>query len=210
MALPLSDSLSPTEAVRIVSAATGEDQQRVAGSLIEAGITGAIVATGCLHSSAAPNLKAYFAHPVLSPRQEVPAQYWGGQIDWARSRIGRYDLVRLDRSEIDRWLGATKEPPPATETGESNARHGAKVPSGEENIISLHTGLPGKPTAWHLIEAECRRRYTAGERHDKKAEWARALRAWVVSAHPGVAGPTEKTIANRLTDLLRELQNNPK
>jgi hypothetical protein len=208
--LPLSDSLCLAEVGRFVVDATGEDRQRVAAALIEAGITGAISATGCLHSSAHPNLARYFAHPVLGDRQNVPASAWGGPIDWQASRIGRYDLVRIDRAEIERWLGTTEQEPHLQQTGENLARRGPTVPREEGAVISLRTGLPGKPTSWHLIEAECRRRYQAGERHDTKAEWARQLRAWIISQHPGMPPPTEKTIANRLTELLRELRRSPK
>jgi hypothetical protein len=35
----------------------------------------------------------------------------------------------------------------------------------EEQAPPYRTGLPGKPTSWHLVEAECRRRHNDGERH---------------------------------------------
>jgi putative DNA primase/helicase len=53
----------------------------------------------------------------------------------------------------------------------------APVPVDEAPIY--HTGLPGKPTSWSLIEGECRRRYYAGERYvlkgdaESPSEWAR-------------------------------------
>jgi hypothetical protein len=103
--LPVSGLLSLAEVHRFVVDATAEDKQPVATVLIEAGITGAISATGCLHSSAHPNPARYFAHPVLGDRQNVPAAAWGGPIDWRLSRVGRYDLVRVERAEIERWLG---------------------------------------------------------------------------------------------------------
>ena len=63
------------------------------------------------------------------------------------------------------------------------------------------------------MEAECRRRYTDGERHPNKStgcesasEWAKALILWLRSAHPRVAPATQKTLTNRLSILLRELQ----
>jgi hypothetical protein len=77
----------------------------------------------------------------------------------------------------------------------------------------FRTGLPGKPTTWHVMEAECRRRYADGERHPNKStgresasEWAKALILWLQSAHPTVAPATPKTLTNRLSILLRELQ----
>ena len=215
--LPLSGLLSLAEAARTIADDTGEDHQRIKAALVEAGLAEAIIATGCLHLSAHPNPVRYFAHPVLGERQEIPTQAWGEPIDWRRSRIGRYDLVRLDRIEIRQWIanaGQESQTQPAGEnlpraSGATSREPG--VGSRESGaIISLHTGLPGRPTSWHLIEAECRRRYQAGERHDTKAEWARQLRAWIVSQHPGTSPPTKKTIANRLTDLLRELPSSPK
>jgi hypothetical protein len=72
------------------------------------------------------------------------------------------------------------------------------------------TGLAGKPSSWHLVEAECRRRWSAGERHIKKemespSEWASILLPWLVSQHPSAARPTLKTLSNRFSRLLREL-----
>lgn len=74
------------------------------------------------------------------------------------------------------------------------------------------TGLPGRPTSWHLIEGECRRRYQAGERHpnnagrEMTAEWSRVLGTWLSQNHPDAARVTQKTLSNRLAGLLRELQ----
>jgi len=104
MRLPVSGLLSLAEAGQLVVDATGKDQTSVADALIEAGINGAISATGCLHSSTHRNLARYFAHPVRSDRQNVPAQAWSGPIDWRESRIDRYDLVRINRADIERWL----------------------------------------------------------------------------------------------------------
>lgn len=72
------------------------------------------------------------------------------------------------------------------------------------------TGLPGKPTSWHLIEAECRRRWQAGERSpgnvgESRSEWARILLGWLEREHPGAPRPTEKTVKSKLAGLFREL-----
>jgi hypothetical protein len=139
MPLPVSDLLSLAEVVRFVVDATGEDQIHVANTLREAGITGAISATGCLHLSAHRNLVPYFAHPVLSSRQNVPAEAWSGPIDWRESRVGRYDLVRITRSEIRRWLATAERQSRAVEPyadrpqatpGELAEVHGLTEPSG--------------------------------------------------------------------------------
>ena len=75
------------------------------------------------------------------------------------------------------------------------------------------TGLVGKPTSWHLIKAECRRRYKTDERHlnsatgaESPAEWARVLIDWLKSAHKEAPWPTHKTLTNKLSGFLRELQ----
>jgi hypothetical protein len=72
---------------------------------------------------------------------------------------------------------------------------------------------PGRPSSWHLIEAEARRRWLAGERHpgtartgENHAEWARVLRGWLKAKHPSCPRPSEKRIQNLLGDLIRELQ----
>ena len=75
---------------------------------------------------------------------------------------------------------------------------------------AFRTGLPGRPTSWHLIEAECRKRYAAGERHpgrgdESRAEWARTLIKWLKSTHEGATIPTEKAVRNKLPEVLREL-----
>jgi hypothetical protein len=104
MPLPVSAWLSLPEAIRLVIDATGEDEDRVRAALIEAGLTGATTATGCRHSSAHPNPARYFAHPVLTDRETVPSSAWATAISWPESRVGRYDLVRFDRADIERWL----------------------------------------------------------------------------------------------------------
>jgi len=77
---------------------------------------------------------------------------------------------------------------------------------------TYRTGLAGKPSSWHLIESECRRRYQAGERYPNKAgremsaEWARVLGAWLSQNHPDAAPVTQKALSNKLAGLLRELQ----
>jgi hypothetical protein len=72
------------------------------------------------------------------------------------------------------------------------------------------TGLAGKPTSWHLIEAECRRRWQAGERYpgkigETRSDWARILIEWLKRKHPSAPRPTEKTLKSKLAGLLREL-----
>jgi hypothetical protein len=79
------------------------------------------------------------------------------------------------------------------------------------NTQPERTGLAGRPTCWHLIEAECRHRYAKGERHPGKVGesptgWARVLIKWFSSAHPSARPVTQKTLTNKLFGLLRELE----
>ena len=117
MRLPVSSLLSLAEAGQFVVDATGEDQTRVADALKEAGINDAVSATRRLHNSMHRNLARYFEHPVLSDRQKVPATEWSGPIDWRASRIGRYDLVRINRADIEHRLSTALPKPdiPAVE-----------------------------------------------------------------------------------------------
>jgi hypothetical protein len=106
MPLPVSALLSLPEAVRFVGEATGENETRVRTALREAGLAGAITATGCLHLSAHLDPARYFAHPALNEREPVPPDEWGTTISWLESHIARHDLVRLNRADIERWLAA--------------------------------------------------------------------------------------------------------
>ncbi len=106
MTLRVPSCISLQEAVSSVMKATGESENCVRAALAEAGLTGAINATGCLHLCSLPNPAKYFAYPVLNERETVPKQAWGATISWLESRIGRYDLVRLNRADIERWLVA--------------------------------------------------------------------------------------------------------
>lgn len=76
------------------------------------------------------------------------------------------------------------------------------------------TGTAGRPTSWHLIEAECRRRYIEeGERYSSGAgenatEWARVLLEWLRKVHPTAPQPTLNTARTKLPPLLRALKGN--
>ena len=135
----------------------------------------------------------------------------GSEIDWNTSTVMggiyltingiRYTAkVHVYRRHLDKWIGrpalSPRTPPPSSAPGGPIYR----------------TGLPGKPTTWHLLESECRRRYADGERHSNEktggespSEWATILIAWLQSAHPTAASPTPKTVANRLSPFLRAL-----
>jgi hypothetical protein len=122
-------------------------------------------------------------------------------------------LIEIHREDFERLLGAAtgrsmilRDDTPKGDVSESV---GSAV---ESPVIYGGTGLPGKPSkSWHLIEAECRRRYDAGERHpnrtgiESRREWARVLRGWLKSEHKNAPAPEEKTLTNKLADLLSEL-----
>jgi hypothetical protein len=149
-------------------------------------------------------------HP---PRRWSKAQL--GNIDWAAGtaldqseytpRKGRRRCLLIHRSAIaqHRREPADRERPLARPEPSD-----APPPS----PAIYRTGLPGKPTSWHLIEPECRRCWEAGERHpndrtgrESPSEWARVLIAWLRSKHPTAPIPTPKTAGNKLSELLREL-----
>jgi hypothetical protein len=115
MPLPVPDLLSLPETVRFVIEATGESEDRVRSTLLEATLAGTITATGCRHRStlAQRDPKRYFAHPVLYEREVVPSWAWGTRGCWPLSRVGIYDLVRFGRAEIERWLGTAETEPRA-------------------------------------------------------------------------------------------------
>jgi hypothetical protein len=106
MPLPVSPLLSLPETVQLVMGRTGEGEARIRATLTEAALTGAITATGCLHLSYLPTGRRYWEHSALDDRTAVPAQTWGTAISWPESRVGRYDLVRFDRADIERWLAS--------------------------------------------------------------------------------------------------------
>jgi hypothetical protein len=106
MPLPVSASLSLPETVHYIAERSGATEDRVGTALVDAALMGTIAATGCLHLSYHPDPVRYFAHPALRARQIVPPEAWGLAISWDKSRVGRYDLVRFDRADIERWLAS--------------------------------------------------------------------------------------------------------
>ncbi len=95
--------------------------------------------------------------------------------------------------------------------GEREQNRSVSTAVGEATIY--RTGLVGKPSSWHLIEAECGRRWRAGERHpgrsgESRSEWARVLVEWLKTEHNGAPKATEKTVTNKIGGLLRDLAAN--
>jgi hypothetical protein len=72
------------------------------------------------------------------------------------------------------------------------------------------TGMQGRPSSKHLLEAELRRRWAKASAEDKaksKAHWVRLLLEWLKTAHPNEPQPKQETAENSLRDTLRELQS---
>jgi hypothetical protein len=128
-------------------------------------------------------------------------------VDWG----SQHDVSLLDvRRAVDRLTTVSPE------SGDRDATLvysvNAAGPVGQTKPDAMpqtgnRTGLAGRPTSWHLIEAECRHRFAAGERYSKTVEWAKVLQKWLPSAHPEAPPPQLKTLTNKLTPLLRELRN---
>lgn len=152
---------------------------------------------------------------------------WRGTIDGTivatpRQARRRAINVVVPRLAIDRWLAAAVQrspdnsprPAPAADD-ESESSAGGNAPRSEDGVPEpvYGTGLPGRPTSWHLIERECRQRWQDGERHpgfgaggESPAKWARVLIEWFGKTHRNAPTPKEKTLAsNKLPGLLREL-----
>jgi hypothetical protein len=138
-----------------------------------------------------------------------------GPVNWREYGRGADPEVRL--ATFVRWAHSVGWVLPVelsqlAADNRQSAQSGASAPAANEQATEApaaqpvyHTGLTGRPTSWHLIEAECRRRYAAGERRPTKAEWARVLAAWLKEAHKDAPAPKEKTLSNKLGVLLREL-----
>lgn len=142
----------------------------------------------------------------------------GVKIDWENSLIAggwrytingvRYKIrnVCVFKQHIDAWID---QPSPRAES--QDVAPGTEASISEPAGTVYRTGLAGRPSSWNLCEAECRRRFSAGERYPGKigesaSEWAQVLGGWLASNHPDAPPPTKKTLSNKLSALLRELQ----
>ncbi|HVI85949.1 MAG TPA: hypothetical protein VNA86_11570 [bacterium] len=134
-------------------------------------------------------------------RTSNPGRAAGEEIDSAKnSGVEAIPAATAPPGEADL---AAVTPGPVTERAGQLAADEATI---------YHTGLPGKLTSWHLLDAECRRRYAEGERYQRKGVgvesptmWASVLRDWLRNRHPHAPLPTVKTLTNRLPSLLRQL-----
>jgi len=60
------------------------------------------------------------------------------------------------------------------------------------------TGAPGQPSSMYLIKREWEERHARGKIESSRKEQAGVLRNWLISEHPEMPPPTEKTIYNQL------------
>ena len=154
----------------------------------------------------------------------APGDYLDGDV---REMLGAY---RIRRSDLHAWVEGQNPSMPvqAPPAAEAQRVLGAAVAApelvvdgnvddyGEGRPPEIYsTGAPGRPTSWHLVAAECRRRWAAGERHghvragvqrESSMEWARTLLAWLQQQHPQAPQLTLKTIKNQIAPLLTELK----
>ena len=70
---------------------------------------------------------------------------------------------------------------------------------------AIRTGVSGRPTSRHLIEAEMRRRAATGQMQEKIAAEARALSVWLGEKHPEFPQMKPKSISAALLPLHQEL-----
>jgi hypothetical protein len=142
--------------------------------------------------------------PAFHERLDLARRCIGETLSAANARGGE-EHVRI--SDFVKWATGLgwDLPPELLELAQAKNRRSASATV----QTTYSTGLAGKPTSWHLIEPECRRRYNAGERHPTRAEWARTLASWLGSEHPSAAVTKPKTLTNRLSGLLRELEAQP-
>ncbi len=145
-------------------------------------------------------------------RDWMEAQY-EAVFDWLENRGFDLDSDRVDEARFEQAFTARFKRGPAVGQSPSDASEfrGPEVPARAAEPI-YRTGVAGRPTSWHLVECECRRRYAAGERHpnasngrESPSEWARVLIEWCTANHPHAPPATRKALSNRLSALLRQL-----
>jgi hypothetical protein len=125
-------------------------------------------------------------------------------IVWYDVLVSAGDLLEFRRS-----LGAAGTAFETAELGPlSRADTRGAAPASAGNVVAIvtyRTGLPGRPTSKHLIEAEFRLRWSTSHKGKKIAEWSHELLAWLKSEHPNAMQPTPKTVINLLRPIRRQL-----
>lgn len=133
---------------------------------------------------------------------DVNCIIWGNE---AGDEYG-YEDVHVVASDLDAAFPIASDVLPDTSDAQgATSDNAAMGPDG----VTHSTGAPGRPSSYHLVAAEMRRRFAAGDQAPSMLKEAAVLFEWLRNNHPGAARMTEKTIYNRLLDLYREL-NVPK
>ena len=69
------------------------------------------------------------------------------------------------------------------------------------------TGLPGRPTSWHLVEPEVTHRWKKPQNRELTiSDWAEIMLKWTKVKHPAAAPLKIKSLKNKLSILIRTLR----
>jgi hypothetical protein len=98
--------------------------------------------------------------------------------------------IHVELNHLEAWLEKRKAPvvQPA----------GREADSATETPDPYQTGLPGRPTIAHLIDAEFQRRVRARETLTSISAEANALREWALTHHPAAPTPKPRSIENQI------------
>jgi hypothetical protein len=147
-------------------------------------------------------------HRARDRRDWMEAQY-NAVFKWLENHGFDLDSDRIDRARFEKALAAHSK---AAVRRSPSDRSEARAPAAAPVEPIYRAGVAGKPTSWHLIAGECRRRYVDGERHhnaltrrESPRGWACVLVKWLNANHPNAPPITHKALTNKLPALLREL-----
>ena len=76
-----------------------------------------------------------------------------------------------------------------------------------DNVASMHSGAPGRPTSMRLVEIEHSARGIEGKHLDSITAEAEALAQWLSDKHPSASRLKPKTICNNLRGEYRRRKN---
>jgi hypothetical protein len=138
---------------------------------------------------------------------EVPAHRWaskhaeelfdnGGYLEVRNGQLADpRDLIQTDTATV--LVNANDLQQLITAISDGDIPPAAPVVTTEQ-ADRYRTGLPGRPTIAHLIEAKLRQRIAAGECEATLSAETRALRQWAISTHPNAPPPSTGAIENRI------------
>ena len=199
--------------------------------LVQALYDGVLVAEGDSRELVAPDSHEP-GRGISGARQTIPTRYWANEsrqettlsgdgaaitvldlviVHWSADSIigdddyGDYELqnVRLVLEALQRL--ALLAPPTLPNSCDTEPMRLARN-SALSDQVTYFTGAPGRPTSTHLVEAEMRRRFAAGEQASSMRLEAEQLSAIISSKYPMAARITPKTIQNRFGALFRQLR----